>query len=210
MLEHLQNYTPDGVYAPLRGASEDGIYRPHIERVPLEHLQAPASPEENVRAAANAVNVLSSEAGLTFVHTEKSRDESRDAFAGRAPLPNPPDPAAIVHLRALLDEYDHDVVHDAAQLRRYVTNRLLAETEDKSPGIRLRALEMLGKITEVGLFSERTIVTIENKSDSELQQKLRENLAILLPHTDFHEVKDEAPPVLPSQSLEDVAADVLN
>lgn len=196
MLEHLTSYDHNGTYVP------------KIERVPFDGLKAPLTPEEAIRAAANAVKLLELEAGLKVEVTEESRIQSHAAFSGSKALPANVDPGAILHLRELLDEYDHDVVQDAAQLRKYVTNKLLEETDNRDPKVRLKALELLGKITEVGLFSERTIITIENKTDAELQEKLRENLAILLPQGDYHEVPAEAP--APEKSLVEAAEEAFS
>ena len=86
--------------------------------------------------------------------------------------------AAAVHLRALLTEYDVQIAKTAAQIRTYVTNSLI---EESAPGSRnrMRALEMLGKISEVGLFTERSEITVRHQTTVELEQKVRDKLAAL-------------------------------
>lgn len=89
-------------------------------------------------------------------------------------------PAVVLHLEALLTEYDYEIIQDATQVRRYVTNRLIEESSpDKDPKYTLRALENLGKITEVGLFTERVEVTVKQQSTEELEDKLKKALEIL-------------------------------
>lgn len=89
-------------------------------------------------------------------------------------------PAVVLHLEALLSEYDHEIIQDATQVRRYVTNRLIEESSpDKDPKYTLRALENLGKITEVGLFTERVEVTVKQQTTEELEDKLKKALEIL-------------------------------
>jgi hypothetical protein len=68
------------------------------------------------------------------------------------------------------------VVRDAAQLRTYVTNKLILESDNPDARIRMQALKMLGQITDVGLFTEKTEITINNKANSELEALLREKL----------------------------------
>jgi len=87
--------------------------------------------------------------------------------------------ATAQHLRALLTEYDVVVAQNAAQLRLFVTNGLL---EEAAPGNRnrLKALELLGKISEVGLFTERSEVTVRHQTTTELEQRVREKLALLV------------------------------
>ena len=89
-------------------------------------------------------------------------------------------PAVVLHLEALLTEYDHEIIQDATSVRRYVTHRLLEESgPDKDPKQSLRALQLLGNITEVGLFTERVEVTVKQQSTEELEDKLMKALAIL-------------------------------
>jgi hypothetical protein len=57
-----------------------------------------------------------------------------------------------------------------------VTNKLIDETENPDPRVRIRALELLGKISDVGLFAEKSEVTITHQSTDDLRARLREKL----------------------------------
>jgi hypothetical protein len=81
-----------------------------------------------------------------------------------------------VYLQSLLNEYDKIVIKSAAQLRTYVTNKLLAETANPDPRIRLKSLELLGKVSDVGLFTDKTEITMRHRPTEELEQLLRERL----------------------------------
>lgn len=85
-------------------------------------------------------------------------------------------PGVIAHIGALLTEYDKTVVKSAAQLRTYITNRLILETDSPDPRVRLKALEMLGKVSDVGLFTDKTEITMRHRPTEELEQLLRERL----------------------------------
>lgn len=85
-------------------------------------------------------------------------------------------PGVIAHIGALLNEYDRTVVKSAAQLRTYITNRLILETDSPDPRVRLKALEMLGKVSDVGLFTDKTEITMRHRPTEELEQLLRERL----------------------------------
>jgi hypothetical protein len=61
-----------------------------------------------------------------------------------------------------------------------VTNKLIEETENPDPRIRIRALELLGKVSDVGLFAEKSEVTITHQTSDDLKEKLREKLARLV------------------------------
>ena len=85
-------------------------------------------------------------------------------------------PGTVVQIKALLSSYDQQVVQTAAQIRNYVTNRLLEDSNNPDPRIRVRCYEMLGKISDVGLFTEKTEITMRQRPTAELEQLLRERL----------------------------------
>jgi len=103
---------------------------------------------------------------------------ARDVFAGgiKASDVTLSSPGVIVHIKALLTEYDHQVVQSAVQLRKYVTNRLIEDSGNPDPRIRLKCYELLGKISDVGLFTDKTEVTLRHRPTEELEQLLRERL----------------------------------
>ena len=77
-----------------------------------------------------------------------------------------------IKLGAILSEYDVEVAKNAAQLRTVATNKLIELLDDPDPKVRLRSVELIGKIADVGLFVERTEVTISSKSTTELEEDL--------------------------------------
>ena len=89
-------------------------------------------------------------------------------------------PEGAYKVRAVLDEYDMEVVSNAKQIRNYVTNKLIIETDNMDARIRMKALELLGKLSDVGLFTERSEVTISNKSTIELENTLKSKLQKLM------------------------------
>jgi hypothetical protein len=89
-------------------------------------------------------------------------------------------PASLVAVREYLDEYGRAVVQQAVEVRHLVTNRLLEESRNPDPRIRIRALELLGKHCDVGLFSDRSEVTITHQTTDELRERLRDKLQKLV------------------------------
>lgn len=85
-------------------------------------------------------------------------------------------PASLLLVKGVLDEFGHAVVEKATHIRHLVTNKLILESENPDPKIRIRALELLGKISDVGLFTERTEVLVTHQSTDELKQSLRDKL----------------------------------
>ena len=85
-------------------------------------------------------------------------------------------PASLILTNNILQEFGQSVVKSSLHIRHLVTNKLLLETENPDPRVRIRALELLGKISDVGLFAEKSEVTITHQSTDDLRAKLREKL----------------------------------
>ena len=92
-------------------------------------------------------------------------------------------PAVVQQLTAMLTEYDHQVVEEAVQLRRFVTNKLIEDAGLADPRHRLKALELLGKISDVGLFSEKTEITVKHLSPDDLETQIKSKLFKILGKT---------------------------
>ncbi len=112
-------------------------------------------------------------AKLTLAYADDPDKTSKKVSAKRASsLP----PAALMATHGILTQFGHSVVESATQVRHLVTNKLIEETENPDPRVRIRALELLGKISDVGLFTEKAEVTITHKTTDELRESLRAKL----------------------------------
>ena len=89
-------------------------------------------------------------------------------------------PASLVLTNNILQEFGQSVVDSALQVRHLVTNKLLLETENPDPRVRIRALELLGKVSDVGLFAEKSEMVITHQSTDDLKAKLRDKLEKLV------------------------------
>lgn len=79
-------------------------------------------------------------------------------------------------LDAMLSELDEELIDSAIRLRAYVTNSLINESTHPDGKIRIKALELLGKIKDVGLFSDKLEITHKNKTDAELADEISKRL----------------------------------
>ena len=86
-------------------------------------------------------------------------------------------PAAVRHLVGMLTAYDWEFVHQAKELRGYAVAKLVEECESPNPNIRLKALGLLGKVTEVGLFTDKIEVKKTDMTEDEIDKRLKEKLA---------------------------------
>ena len=105
--------------------------------------------------------------------TDDDSTTAHQIFAHQAPLRiGRTPPGAILKLEAMLSHYDHEFLGANRRIANYVTNRLLEETEDEDPKVRLKALELLGKRKGVNLFSEQMEITIKQKPTEDLETEL--------------------------------------
>ena len=85
--------------------------------------------------------------------------------------------AAAVLLKSMLDEYDVEVVRNAAQVRNYVKMRLMMLTGSDKESTQLKALELLGKMSDVGAFEVRIDINVTHRTTEELQAELATKLS---------------------------------
>jgi hypothetical protein len=151
------------------------MYTPLIDiDIPLaDYAPSFQSLEERVHAAMATLTDLEADPQVTAEDRKISRKIFTEGVATDEELASP---GVVVHIASLLNEYDKTVVHSAAQLRIYVTNRLIMESDNRDARIRMKALEMLGKISDVGLFTDKTEITMRHRPTEELEQLLRERL----------------------------------
>jgi len=125
-------------------------------------------------------------------------DEEDELFAEKiftGEIPKPPTsqifkPGTAIKLGAILEEYDMEIAKSSAQLRTVATNKLIELIDDPDPKVRLKAVEMIGKIADVGLFAERTEITITHKTTEDLEQELMGVLKDYI-DVDAKEIKEE-------------------
>jgi hypothetical protein len=118
--------------------------------------------------------------------TDAQRHSAREAFTAmtasvdplvkKAQLAQLQAPPAVKHLVGMLTAYDWTFVEQAKELRGYCVAQLLEETKHPDAKYRLRALEILGKVTEVALFTERVEVKHTEISDEELESQIKERM----------------------------------
>jgi hypothetical protein len=147
-----------------------------------------STPSSTVDAKVNTLDWLQQ---LGAVDTDMKTDEldtqhARKAFANivsatpdsitHTSLAEIKTPQAVRHLVTMLTAYDWEFVERAKELRGYTVAKILEECENPSANIRLKALALLGKVTEVGLFTDKIEVKKTELSDAEIDAKIKEKL----------------------------------
>ena len=187
MLEHLLDYEPPVEAHP--GATP-------LEKVtPTEHASAQINTADWLKA-------LGAKEDAQIVN-EAEKTHAREAFVALTSTTSPESqhaalatletPAAVRHLTGMLSAYDWEFIQQARQLRGYAVAKILEECEHPTASIRLKALALLGKVTEVGLFTEKIEVKKDEISDDELNQKIKDKLSKFMGVTDVQEITDMVP-----------------
>lgn len=127
---------------------------------------------------------------FTSLHFDTDNDKQRLALATiRTPV-------AVQHLTSMLTAYDWEFIQQAKELRGYTVAKILEETKHPDARIRLKALQMLGGVTEVALFTERIEVTKKDTSEEEIEKRLRVRLSKFLTPSDVTDVTEVSEPAL--------------
>ena len=139
------------------------------------------------------------------VETKADAEAARKSFASivtgqsvattQQALANVKAPVAVQHLVGMLTAYDWAFIEQARELRGYAVAQILEEVKHPDARIRLKALQMLGTVTEVALFTERVEVKKTEMSDVELETRIKEKLNRFMGVIDVIDVtadKDEA------------------
>ena len=109
-------------------------------------------------------------------------------------------PATLLLTDRILKDFGHSVVKNSIQIRHLVTNKLIEETENPDARIRIRALELLGKVSDVGLFAEKTEVTVTHQTTDDIRDRLRDKLTKLVDVTPDEDIEDAV--VLDGQTID--------
>jgi hypothetical protein len=193
MLEHLVQFSPDDAgledFMSIDAVDTAGLLSAQIATAQwLEELGA--TPDEKINTENQAH--LARDAFKMVVSDNDTEDQ-------KAKLLQLKTPAAVRHITGMLTAYDWEFVQMAKELRGYTVAKLFEETQSPNANIRLKALGLLGKVTEVGLFTDKIEVKKLDLTEDEIDKKLKEKLAKFMnvsdvEYTDIEELdKPEAP-----------------
>jgi hypothetical protein len=90
----------------------------------------------------------------------------------------------------MVTAYQWKFVEQAEELRSMSVAKIVKETDHPDARIRLKALELLGKVTEVALFTDRISVKNEDVTDEELDARIKEKLGKYMGAVDVVDVEE--------------------
>ena len=106
-----------------------------------------------------------------FTHKEKTEALSIFLEQPDAPLA-PTTSGAARALEKLLKRFDYNLPNATNKMRQYLIFKMFELAENEDPKLAIKALEMLGKVSEIGLFTTRIEIANVDKPTKELEGEL--------------------------------------
>jgi len=134
---------------------------------------------ERAKAAFNTMEFLAAmglepkKENMQAAKREAERQFANSPVAQRRPF----NVETTLWLDKLLGEYNNAIVEDTIRLKTYVTTRLVEESDGEKAADRLRALESLGRLTQLGMFADKLEISVNTKSTEELKTDLAQKLS---------------------------------
>jgi hypothetical protein len=187
MFDNLVGFTPDpagvGDFVVFNKATPTDILAAQVATDGwLKDLGVPSDEDLDTKSQQNAARDA-----FTSLNFDTDSDKQRVALA------TVKTPVAVQHLTGMLTAYDWNFIEQAKELRGYTVSKILEETKHPDARIRLKALQMLGNVTEVALFTERVEVTKKDASEEEIERRLRARLSKFLTPDTGASVTDVTP-----------------
>lgn len=160
---------------PVEPTSEHSIPFDLSDEQPKTHADA-------VAIAVNTVDLINQLGGsIDFDNEDLHKAKSLITGEGKSKTPkhatSSAEAAAAHHL---IRKFDFSAFADALQARNYITNKLIALTDCGDPKLELKALELLGKHSDIGLFTERSEITVHHTTSKALEESIKERVKRLL------------------------------
>jgi hypothetical protein len=151
--------------------------------------------EQRLKIAANTALTLR-ELGMDDDISEEEAQQAKDMFAKIKPAEEKNSRAkpeenkqlkqtgVALALSGYINHYEKQIVADKVQVRTIVVNRLMEISQDDDNKVALKALELLGKASD--LFTDRSEITITHQTSDELKAAIKERIAQLMQATQIN------------------------
>ena len=144
--------------------------------------------EDRLKVAGNTAMLLN-ELGVEDDLSPEEKEKARQMIAKLKPADDKSSPPTeeekdlknynvALAIGNYLNEYEKQIVADKVQVRTVVVNRLMEISQDNDNKVALKALELLGKASD--LFTERSEITITHQTSDELKAAIKERIKLLM------------------------------
>jgi hypothetical protein len=144
--------------------------------------ELPKTQSDSIAIAVNTADLID-QLGGSIDYTEEDEEKARSLIKGAAKtntVQNVTSAGIAKKASAILKQYDYQAIADATQARHFITNKLIELADCGDPRYELKALELLGKHSDIGIFTERSEITVHHKTSIDLENSIRERVKRLL------------------------------
>lgn len=142
--------------------------------------EQPKTQSDAVAIAANTVDLISELGGSIDFSPEDGKKAVDLVSKSKSKPEHVRDSRTAAALRVMIRENDFQAFADVQQARHFVTNRLIDLATCGDPRLELKALELLGKHSDIGLFTERSEITVHHTTSESLEASIKERVKRLL------------------------------
>ena len=152
-------------------------------RIPFDMSdEQPKTHADSVAIAVNTVDFIEQLDGC-IDYDNKSLEQASKLIVGTE-KPNTPKTVSVSSeakaASVLVKRFDFQSFSDQLQARNFITNKLVSLADSGDPKVELKALELLGKHSDIGLFTERSEITIHHTTSSSLENSIKERIKRLM------------------------------
>ena len=144
--------------------------------------EQPKTHKDGIAIAVNTVAALES-LGPSIDYADKDLHSVAEVIKG-TDKPNAPkhiqSSAEAKAASVLIKTFDFQAFADIQQARTFITNKLVSMTDCGDPKIEIKALELLGKHSDIGLFTERSEITVHHTTSEGLENSIKERIKRLM------------------------------
>lgn len=162
----------------------------------------PMTPKEELEVRARTIKLIADLQGKPIHPSDKDKDEAR-ALAkkmvedpkGHIQFSNYKN-ETLAYLAGMVSQYDQMIVRDLADLKVFVVNKLVEQTESGNAKDVIAALKALGEVDGVDAFKRRSEVTVQIKPIDQVEKDLLaklEKLERLTKYADAQDIIDVEP-----------------
>tara|TARA_R110000803_G_scaffold50216_3_gene104323 strand:+ start:138 stop:749 length:612 start_codon:yes stop_codon:yes gene_type:complete len=144
--------------------------------------EKPATVLEAIAVAGNTAELQGALGAVLDLPEEDLEKEKAliDEVVKRKKTQNLTQPNTAFAAAAFLRTYGQQLAMDTAQARAAITNKLMEIANCGDTRYELKALELLGKHSDIGIFTQRSEITINYKDPADLENEIKERVKRLL------------------------------
>ena len=141
--------------------------------------EKPKTFKDSVTVSANTADILK-DMGAPIEVSQADFDETINLIKNTRQDKKLSQPSNALAASMFLKSYANQLAIDAVEVRSAMTTKLIELCNCGDPRFELKAIELLGKHSDIGIFTERSEITINHKTSSSLEDAIKEKVKRLL------------------------------